>query len=91
LIHRIPENIPETAKRTYYQDDHIYQALCRILTQKSMHIMGAETLSGQLTSQGITMSHDDLIIWCGRHSDTFRIIQSQQGSMIILHGKDHAC
>lgn len=91
LIHRIPEEIPETAKRTYYQDDHIRQALCRILTQKSMHIMGAEALSGQLSSQGITMSHDDLIIWCGRHSDTFRIIQSQQGSMIILHGKDHVC
>ncbi|HOL42148.1 MAG TPA: hypothetical protein PLY78_09985, partial [Methanospirillum sp.] len=82
---------PPAKKRPYYTDEQIHDTLCQILTKKPMHIMAVNTLSEEVIRKGLSITSDDLIIWCGKHADSFGIIQSQQGSMIIFRGSSHPC
>jgi len=81
----------QTGKKPHYPDEQIHTTLCQILTQKPMHIMAVNTLSEEVIRKGLSITSDELIIWCGKHADSFRIIQSQQGSMIIFRGSSHPC
>lgn len=91
LINQTTDNLIKQKKKKQYKDEHIYQSIIQILTKKSMHIIRTQTLTQELIDQGISITHDDLIIWCGKHSDVFPIIQSQQGSMVILQGSAQVC
>lgn len=83
-------NLPETTEKvSFFQDEHVHEAMYQILSQKSMHIMAAGTLSQEISRKGINITQDELLAWCGKHVDSYRILQSQQGSMIILRGKVH--
>lgn len=78
-------------KKKSLSEKTIHSGICEVLRNQSMHIMRADLLAQALTNMGISLSHEDLIIWCGDNADSFKILQSQQGSMIIATGKAGIC
>ncbi|MCA1915884.1 hypothetical protein [Methanospirillum hungatei] len=106
LIPEIPAGVPGKApieipskekhdkddtKMREITDDAVHTALCTILYSRPMHIMRADILVQSLQENGISMTYDELIIWCGRHPAAYKIIPNQQGSSIIATGKGPIC
>jgi hypothetical protein len=71
--------------------DAIHNAICEVLYHQPMHIMRADLLAQSLFKKGVSITHDELIMWCGEHAGLYKILQSQQGSMIIVTGKVAVC
>lgn len=81
------DTLPEEGRgKKKIPDEIIHQAVCDIINQAPMHIMKSLTISKELNSRDIPLTHDDLLVWCGEHKDSYVIFRSPQGSTIMLKG-----
>ncbi|OQA54383.1 MAG: cell division control protein 6 [Euryarchaeota archaeon ADurb.Bin294] len=78
-------------KKRELSDGAVHTAVCNILYSRPMHIMRADILVQSLQDNGISMTYDELIIWCGKHPAAYKILPNQQGSSIIATGKGPIC
>jgi hypothetical protein len=95
---KVPIEIPpeekhekDDSKIRDVSDEAVHTAICNILYSRPMHIMRADILVQSLQENGISMTYDELIIWCGKHPAAYKIVPNQQGSSIIATGKGPIC
>ncbi|HOJ96758.1 MAG TPA: hypothetical protein PK024_07995 [Methanospirillum sp.] len=97
LVPVIPAIVPTGEKnkrdisKREVSDEAVHTTICNILYSHPMHLMRADLLVKSLQENGISMTYDELIIWCGKHSTAYTILPNQQGSLIIAKGKGPIC
>lgn len=91
LVPKRGENEKEVPQQKEVLDEEVHTAICNILYSRPMHLMRADILVKSLHENGIFMTYDELIIWCGKHPAAYKILPNQQGSSIIATGKRSIC